>query len=116
MSDHAIEQVHVGGHGHAAEEAHHPTAQVYMVIAAILTVLTVMEIGVYYVSFLQALLVPLLLVLSFFKFYLVASYYMHLRFDSRVYAVLFVFPLTLAVLILLSLIFLLGGLSQRPGP
>ena len=75
-----------------------------------------MEIGVYYVSFLQSLLVPLLLILSFFKFYLVAGYYMHLRFDNRVYSVFFFFPLMLAVLILFSLTFLLGSLSTRPGP
>jgi cytochrome c oxidase subunit 4 len=116
MSEHAIEPVHAVGHGHSAEEAHHPGAGQYMVIAVILTVLTVMEIGVYYVSFLQSLLVPLLLVLSFFKFVLVAGYYMHLRFDSRVFSVLFIFPLILAVLILFSLTFLIGTLSHRPGP
>ena len=116
MSEHAIEQVHAGGHGHAPEEAHHPTAGTYIIIAFILTVLTVAEILVYYVSFLQSVLVPLLLFLSFCKFYLVAGYYMHLRFDSRVYSVLFVFPLMLAVLILFSLTLLLGSLSQRPGP
>ena len=90
MSEHAIEQAHAGGH--APDEAHHPSSGLSLVIAVILTVLTVMEIGVYYVSFLQSLLVPLLLILSFFKFYLVAGDYMHLRFDSRVYSVFFFFP------------------------
>jgi cytochrome c oxidase subunit 4 len=116
MSEHAMEPVHAGAHGHSQAEAHHPDARQYIVIAIILTVLTVMEIGVYYVSFLQSLLVPLLLILSFFKFVLVAGYYMHLRFDSRVYSVFFVFPLILAGLILFSLTMLLGSLSHRPGP
>jgi cytochrome c oxidase subunit 4 len=102
MSEHAIEPVHAGAHGHSPDEAHHPDARQYTVIAIILTVLTVMEIGVYYVSF--------------FKFVLVAGYYMHLRFDSRVYSVFFVFPLILAGLILFSLTMLLGSLSHRPGP
>ena len=111
-----MEPVHVGAHGHSAVEAHHPTAKTYLWIAVFLTILTVMEIGVYYVSFLQSLLVPLLLILSFFKFVLVAGFYMHLRFDSRVFSVLFVFPLILAGLILFSLTMLLGSLSHRPGP
>lgn len=115
MSEHAIEQVHQAAH-HDVATSHHPTANQYMVVAVILTVLTIGEIGVYYIPFLQSVLVPLLLVLSFFKFVLVAGYYMHLHFDAWVFFILFFFPLSLACLILASLTFLLGALSQRPGP
>ena len=114
MSDHAIEQGHGGGH--AAHDTAHPTAGVYLVVALVLTVLTVLEIGVYVFNFPALLLVSLLLVLSAMKFYLVAGYYMHLKYDSLVYTLFFASPLILAVLILFSLTFLLGGLSQRPGP
>ncbi|HLW71125.1 MAG TPA: cytochrome C oxidase subunit IV family protein [Candidatus Binataceae bacterium] len=114
-SEHAIEHGHGGVH-HAVEESHHPTANQYLVIALILTVLTVAEIGVYYVPALQPLLVPLLLILSFCKFVLVAAYYMHLHFDSRVFSVLFIFPLMLACLILASLTMLLSYLAHHPGP
>ena len=117
MSEHAIEHGHGAAHQHhAAAETHHPTAGQYMVIAAILTVLTVLEIGVYYVQSLQSILVPLLLILAFFKFVLVAAYYMHLHFDNRVFAVLFIFPLMLACLILASLTMLFSALAARPGP
>ena len=118
MSEHAIEHGHGAAHaGHRVPaESHHPTAGQYLVIAAILTVLTVLEIGVYYVQSLQPILVPLLIVLAFFKFILVAAYYMHLHFDDRVFAVLFVFPLMLATLILASLMMLFGSLATRPGP
>src|SRR5437899_5515928 len=105
MSEHAIEPVHAVAHGHSAAEAHHPTANTYLWIAVILTVLTVGEIAVYYIPFLQPVLVPLLLVLSFFKFVLVAGYYMHLHFDAWAFFILFFFPLSLACLILASLTF-----------
>jgi cytochrome c oxidase subunit 4 len=118
MSEHAIEHGHGAAHDshHAVAESHHPTANQYLVIALILTILTVGEIGVYYVQALQPILVPLLLILSFLKFVLVAAYYMHLHFDDRVFAVLFVFPLMLACLILASLTMLFSSLATRPGP
>lgn len=115
-SEHAMAH----GHGHAehigAGESPHPTASQYIVIAVILTVLTGLEIGVYYVHALQPILVPLLIVLAFFKFILVAAYYMHLHYDSRVFSVLFVFPLLLACLILASLTMLFSYLAHHPGP
>ena len=63
MSEHAVEHGHVAAH-HLAVEAHHPGPMQYLVIAGALTVLTVMEIGVYYVQALQPVLVPLLIVLA----------------------------------------------------
>lgn len=118
MSEHAVEHGHGAAHPHhrVAVETHHPTAGQYLVVAAILTVLTVLEIAVYYVPSLQSILVPLLLILAFFKFVLVAAYYMHLHFDDRVFAVLFIFPLMLATLILASLTMLFSALTARPGP
>jgi len=113
-TEHAIHSGHPAAH--QVEEAHHPTANQYLVIALILTVLTVAEIAVYYITFLQPILVPLLLLLSFCKFVLVAAYYMHLHFDSRVFSVLFIFPLMLACLILASLTMLLSYLAHHPGP
>lgn len=112
---------HAVDHGHAPEhhdlvETLHPTAGQYIVIAIILTVLTALEIGVFYVHSLQPILVPLLVILAFFKFVLVAAYYMHLHFDSRVFSVLFVFPLLLACLILASLTMLFTYLLHHPGP
>lgn len=115
MSEHAVESVGLTSH-HAPAGTSHPTALQYLVVAGILTVLTIGEIAVYYIAFLQPILVPLLLILSFCKFYLVAAYYMHLRFDSRIFSGLFVFPLSLACLILASLTLLLDFLARHPGP
>jgi len=114
MSEHAVEHGHAAAH-HVAAEAHHPGAAQYLVIAAVLTVLTVLEIGVYYVQALQPVLVPLLIVLAICKFALVGMYYMHLHFDSRVFSVLFMFPLLLAIFILITLTMLLNYLAHHPG-
>lgn len=114
MSDHALEPAHGGGHAHAAEEQH-PQAATYIVVAIILTLLTGAEIGVFYAGFLQPFLVPLLIVLAILKFILVAQYYMHLHFDSRVFSALFMFPLWLAVLICVSLLMIFDYLSYHPG-
>jgi len=114
MSEHAVEHGHAAAH-HVAAEEHHLGAAQYLVIAAVLTVLTVLEIGVYYVQALQPVLVPLLIVLAICKFALVAMYYMHLHFDSRVFSVLFMFPLLLAIFILITLTMLLTYLAHHPG-
>ena len=116
MSDHAIEQGHGRAHqAHAIAEDHHPGPVTYIVIAVVLTVLTAFEIGVFYAPALQPILVPLLIVLAILKFILVAGYYMHLHFDSRVFSVLFVFPLLLAVFICMSLLMLFEYLANHPG-
>jgi cytochrome c oxidase subunit IV len=112
MSDHAAEPAHAVGR-HRAEEAHHPGPVTYIVIAIVLTILTAFEIGVFYAPFLQAILVPLLIILAICKFYLVAAYYMHLHFDSRVFTALFMFPLWLAMLIVASLMLLFLYLSHH---
>src|SRR2546430_17484452 len=61
----------------------HLTAGVYLRVAAALVVLTVLEVGVFYVPAFHAVLVPTLLVLSAAKFSLVVMFYMHLKADSR---------------------------------
>jgi cytochrome c oxidase subunit 4 len=113
MSEHAVEHG-LGAPHHAEGEAQHPQAAQYIFIAAVLTVLTVLEIGVYYVQALQPVLVPLLIILAFCKFVLVAMYYMHLHFDSRIFTALFAFPLMLAVFILFSLLMLFTYLAHHP--
>jgi len=110
MNEHAVE--HAVGHAHAAEE-HHPQAPTYIVVAIILTILTAFEIGVFYAPSLQVILVPLLIILAILKFILVAAFYMHLHFDSRVFSALFIFPLGLAALIVLSLMLLFFALGEH---
>jgi cytochrome c oxidase subunit 4 len=92
------------------EGAAHPQAgpRTYLVIAAFLTVLTVMEVAAFYIPALQRILVPLLIALAIAKFSLVAMFYMHLRFDDSWFSYLFVFPVIIAVGLATALLWLFG--------
>lgn len=109
MSDYATEHSQAG----AREDPHdaHPGPAVYLVIAAILTVLTAAEITVFYVPGLQPVLVPILLVLAAVKFAFVGMFYMHLYYDSKVFTIFFGGPLLLALLIVMGLLLLFSHLE-----
>jgi len=98
-----------------SEQAHASTGT-YLRVAAILAVVTLIEVGVFYVPAFQGVLVPALLVLSAFKFALVVLFYMHLKFDSRLFAFLFSGPLLLALAVMIGLLFLFfGAVRVRAG-
>ena len=80
----------------AAELGHHPTPRQYVFIAIVLAVITAAEVGIYYVEAIEDLLVPMLILFALLKFFLVASWFMHLRFDSKLFRRLFVTGLVLA--------------------
>lgn len=63
---------------------HHPSAREYVQIAGALFVLTAMEFSTYFIEF-GPLHIPLLLGLMGIKFTLVAGFFMHLKFDTRVF-------------------------------
>jgi cytochrome c oxidase subunit 4 len=100
MSDQAREKTHA-----------HPSVRVYLSIAAILTAVTVMEVGIYYIPAIRetALLAPILLTLSAGKFALVVMFYMHLKPDSKLFTALFTAPLLLAAAVVLALMTLMGA-------
>lgn len=89
------------------DEAHATTGH-YVRIAIILTVLTIMEVATYYLDIPFALLIPLLLVLAGLKFGLVVAYYMHLRYDSKLFSGFFFFGFTIEILLLIALMVLFG--------
>lgn len=93
---------------HESAARGHPTAGTYLVIAAILTVITVVEVGVYYVPSLKPVLAPTLIVLSASKFALVVMFYMHLKQDHPLFSAIFVVPLMIAVGVAIALLFLFG--------
>jgi cytochrome c oxidase subunit IV len=98
----------------AREIAHdqhtHPGPGKYWGIFWILFVLTGIEIGLYYMEVYhivaRAFAVPSLIVLSTVKFVLVVMYYMHLKYDSKAFTGMFVFPLALGALVIGSLFLL----------
>lgn len=97
-------------------EVRHPGAATYLIIAAFLLVLTVMEITVFYVHPLRPVLVPVLLVLAAAKFALVAMFYMHLKYDGWLLTGVFVFPLLAASVLLAALLMLFAYLSHHMAP
>ena len=87
----------------------HPTVDVYLRVAAALVILTVLEVGVFYVPAFHGVLVSVLLVLSAAKFALVIMFYMHLKADNKFFTFLFGAPLLLAVGVMVALLFLFYG-------
>lgn len=101
-------------HAHPVEHAH-PGAKQYVGIAVVLTVITAIEVAVFYVPSLAFALVPILLVLSALKFGLVALFYMHLKFDHRLFSWLFYVPMLIAIAVILALMALFGQFNQPAG-
>ena len=108
-----------GEHGepHAPhQEIHFPDWSTYKWVALILGVITVCEVWVYYTPIKQTrLFAPTLLTLSAVKFAIVVMFYMHLKYDARIFRGLFLGPLTIAIIVLISLLFLFGHLSLHAG-
>ena len=100
---------------HAMGEVHeHPTWREYKWVALILTVITVIEVWVYYTPFAKSpLFVPALLIMSAVKFAIVVLFYMHLKYDHKLFKALFTGPLMIAMATLISLMFLFGKFSGR---
>jgi cytochrome c oxidase subunit 4 len=100
---------HPAPHGESPAGEHaHPGAKEYLAIATVLTVLTAIEVAVFYIPSMKPILVPTLLVLSTVKFALVAMFYMHLKFDHRLFSWLFVVPMLIAALVIVALLKLFG--------
>ena len=103
------------GHAHHPDEKPHPTWKQYKWVALILTLITVVEVWVYYIpSFVASrLFVPSLLIMSAVKFFIVVMFYMHLRYDHKLFKVLFTGPLIIAITTLIALMFLFGQVAVR---
>jgi cytochrome c oxidase subunit 4 len=112
LPDSAEGQAHVP---HDEVEHAHPTWSTYWKVALILTLITVGEVWAYYLpSFVASRgFVPTLLSLSALKFVIVVMFYMHLKYDHRLFRVLFSGPLLIAGLTLIALMFLFGHLHIK---
>ena len=96
------------GYERHGSEKPHPGAREYLGIAAVLTIITAIEVAVFYIPAMKPMLVPVLLTLSAVKFGMVAMWYMHLKFDHRLFSWLFVVPMLLAAAVILALLKLFG--------
>ncbi len=117
MAEHHHEAA--AGHAAAAHEHHddHPTWTIYWKVALILTIITIAEVSAYYIPAWEnsAIYVPSMLIMSAAKFAIVVMFYMHLKYDHRLFRSLFTGPLIVAGLTLIGLLFLFGQLTARLG-
>ena len=80
----------------AHEEQHGMSDAGYIRIAIILAAITGLEVSTYYVDF-GVLFLPALLIMMAIKFVMVVSYFMHLKFDNKIFSFLFYAGLILAI-------------------
>ncbi|OLB93802.1 MAG: hypothetical protein AUH30_19100 [Candidatus Rokubacteria bacterium 13_1_40CM_68_15] len=92
-----------------AEQHSHASVGTYVQVAVLLVIITALEVGVIYIRQLTPILIPLLVVMSVAKFTLVVLFFMHLRYDARPLAALFVGSLTIAVGVGVALATLTGA-------
>jgi len=83
---------------HDGSDVHEVTEKQYIFIALFLVVLTAIEIAISYLDT-GAFMVPLLLILMAVKFLTVVGYFMHLKFDNRLFGLMFYTGLGLAILL-----------------
>jgi cytochrome c oxidase subunit 4 len=103
---------------HAMGEQHaHPTWATYKWVALVLIIITIVEVWAYYIPAFVAsrLFVPALLVMSAAKFAIVVLFYMHLRYDHKLFRALFTGPFLIAVVTIISLLLLFGQVAIRLG-
>jgi cytochrome c oxidase subunit IV len=77
----------------------HPTMKTFFAIGAVLFVLTGIEFSIVYLQGMKLLVVAALGILSVVKFFLVAGYFMHLKWDSKLLTWVFTVGVVLALLI-----------------
>ncbi len=86
------ELVHDSGH----DSGHGMSTSAYVRIALILGAITGLEVSTYYVDF-GPLFLPALLIMMIIKFVMVVSYFMHLKFDNKIFSMMFYAGLILAI-------------------
>jgi cytochrome c oxidase subunit IV len=83
-----------GDHQHGATDLQ------YIVVALILAGITALEVTLTYVD-VGPIFLPALLIMMAAKFLMVVSYFMHLKFDNRLFSFMFYMGLTLAIFVYL---------------
>jgi cytochrome c oxidase subunit 4 len=94
---------------------HHPSDAQYILIALILAIVTGIEVLVYYIKGLGDAGNPLLLILAATKFIIVVSFFMHLRFDSKLLRRVFITGIILALSVYVIVFFSLGVFTSSHG-
>jgi cytochrome c oxidase subunit IV len=112
MSSHHPE-THAETPGH---DSRHPTFKQYVAIAIILFVITAVEFLIIVPEQLEgsSIVVAPLIILSLIKFAIVIMFYMHLKFDSKLYTWMFLGGMALALSVGVALLGLFGSFQPTP--
>ena len=100
-------------HGH--DQGSHASVGFYWTIAGILGVITAVEVAIFYIDALEPALAPILLTLSAVKFAMVVMFFMHLKFESRVFTIVFLTGLSIGGFVVVALILLYQFLPRFGG-
>lgn len=83
------------------QHEHGMTDAGYIKIALILAAITGLEVSTYYVDF-GPLFMPSLMIMMVVKFVMVVSYFMHLKFDNKLFSLMFYIGLGLALFVYIA--------------
>lgn len=101
---------------HSEDElATHPGPRKYVFIGIVLFIVTAIEVAIFYIDVPNSVLVTSLLILSLIKFGLVVAWFMHLRFDSRLFRYLFLTGLITALAVFAVVLVVFAG-NDGPAP
>lgn len=95
-----------GDSGASAHQGGHASVMTYVVVGVVLTIITAIEVAIFYIPALSGVLVPALLTFSAAKFVIVVSFYMHLKYDHAIFRRVFYGPLLLAVVVVIAVVVL----------
>jgi cytochrome c oxidase subunit 4 len=87
----------------------HPDESEYVKVGLFLAAVTAVEVIIYYFSIPRNLFIAMLIVLSATKFAVVVMWFMHLRFDSKLFTTAFVTGLALAGAVFTVVLVTLGS-------
>lgn len=77
----------------------HPGPVEYIHVAIFLALITAAEVAVYYLHALSAVLAPTLIGMAVIKFGTVVAYFMHLKFDTRIFRRFLIMGIGLALIV-----------------
>jgi len=86
----------------------------YWLVGFVLAVITIVEVWLFDVEGLGGWYIPILLILSVGKFVGVVAYFMHLRFDHRMFTYIFTSSMIVGILIFSLVLFLAEHAHQEP--
>lgn len=92
------------GHHEADHGEGHSTPAMYVRVALILAVITVIEVIIWYLPSTRGILTPALIILSLAKFLAVVGYFMHLKFDKPIFRFMFFAGLLLSLGVFLAML------------